>query len=302
MQFTPRSARTRRRSCAVFRSTAVGRYTPPMKPVRLGIPASLLASLAMAAGAVEVRQSEVDNWETFLRPQYFDGREITESQALFELRVPVRAEDSGVVPVSINAQIPQTPERFISRLYLFVDNNPKPLAGVFSLTPEMGRADLAMRLRVEQYTFIRAVAELNTGELYMDKAYTRASSGCSEPPAHLKLKQARERIGEVRFRTREGEGDASLAQLMISHPQVTGLQLDQRTRAFIPPEYVTKVAIRFNDRPIMTAETDISISEDPSFRFFFRPEEGGVVSAEVTDSKGRNYTRTFEIAGTGNPG
>ncbi len=258
-----------------------------------------LILLAAALDAAAQQQSEIDVWSTLLRPEYFQERQIAEGQSIVELRVPLRAEDSGVVPVSVNARIPQTPERYIKTLYLFIDRNPKPLAGIFHLTPEMGRADLAMRLRVEQFTNIRVVAEMNNGDLHMDTGYTRASSGCSEPPPFLALKAARERIGEMKFRTRKGEDGMALAQLMISHPQVTGLQLDQRTRAYLPAEYVTRVVIRFNDRLIMTAETDISISEDPSFRFFFRPTEGGVVTAEMSDSKGRSFTRTFEVAAEG---
>lgn len=83
---------------------------------------------------------------------------------------------------------------------------------------------------------------------------------------------------------------------MVSHPNVTGLQLDQRTRAFILAEYVTKLTLSCNDRTIMTAETDISISEDPSFRFFFKPEGGGQLEAEMVDSKGRVVTNVFEVA------
>jgi|GEM_PF-3489696 hypothetical protein len=45
------------------------------------------------------------------------------------------------------------------------------------------------------------------------------------------------------------------------------------------------------------AETDISISEDPSFRFFFKPREGDTLTTEMTDSKGRNVTCRFEVDG-----
>lgn len=243
-------------------------------------------------------QSEIDVWATLLRPQYFGDRPIVEGKSVIELRVPLRAEDSGVVPISLNAHIPQTPERYIRQVHVFVDKNPRPLAGRFELTPAMGKADLAMRLRINEFTHVRAIAETSDGELHMDTGYTRASGGCSEPPPFLKLKEARARIGEMRFRARgtEDDGDVALAHLLISHPNVTGLQLDQRTRAYIPAEYVTEVVVRFNGEHIMTAETDISISEDPSFRFFFKPQGGGTLTAEMTDSKGRNVTRSFEVA------
>lgn len=263
----------------------------------------LLSTLIFSSSAViaaDPAQSEIDVWQSFLKPKYFGEREIVTGKSLIELRIPARAEDAGVVPVSLNAQIPQSAERYIERMYVFVDKNPKPLAGVFHLTPEMGRADLSMRLRINEYTNVRVVAETNTGELHMDEGYTRASGGCSEPPQFLKLKEARARIGEMKFRSRASEQDKAVAlgQLIVSHPNVTGLQLNQRTRAYVPAEYVTKVVISFNGDHIMTAETDISISEDPSFRFFFKPHAGGTISAHMTDSKGREFTKTFEVAGS----
>lgn len=269
---------------------------------RIALICACLAALLVPAlcPAADPAQSEVDVWEAFLKPKYFGDREILYGKSVIELRIPQRAEDAGVVPVSLNAQIAQSPERYIERMYVFVDKNPKPLAGTFHLTPGMGRADLSMRLRINEYTTVRVIAELDNGELHMDDGFTRASGGCSEPPQFLKLKEARERIGQMKFRAQASDNDKALAlgQLIVSHPNVTGLQLNQRTRAYVPAEYVTKVVISFNGEHVMTAETDISISEDPSFRFFFRPREGGTISAEMTDSKGRNFTRTFDVEGT----
>jgi sulfur-oxidizing protein SoxY len=273
---------------------------PPYRP-RTNLRSALIAWLALiyaGAGFAAGEQSEIDLWDSLLRAKYFADREITVGKSVVEMRIPLRAEDAGVVPVSIDAKIPQTALRYVEKLYVFVDKNPKPLAGLFHVTPEMGQADLALRLRINEFTKVRVVAELNTGELHMDEGFTRASGGCSEPPPFLKLKEARARIGEMKFRTLPGaEADSALGQLIISHPNVTGLQLDQRTRAFIPAEYVTKVVINFNGVHIMTAETDISLSEDPSFRFFFKPQQGGTIEARMTDSKGREVTHKFEVSG-----
>lgn len=259
-----------------------------------------MLALAGQGAFAAAQESEVDVWATLLRPQYFGERAIAEGKDLVELRVPARAEDAGVVPISINAKIPQTAARYIRTLYIFIDRNPRPLAGKFELTPAMGKADMAMRLRINQFTDVRVVAETNDGQLYMDHGYTRASGGCSAPPPFLALKEAREHIGEMKFHAQSSDdnGDVALGQLLISHPNITGMQLDQRTRAYLPAEYVTKVALKFNGEHILSAETDISISEDPSFRFFFRPETGGTLTAEMTDSKGRQFTHNFEVAGT----
>ncbi len=250
-------------------------------------------------GCRAAEESEIDVWAALLRPQYFGERDIVEGKDFIELRIPGRAEDAGVVPISVNAKIPQTAARYIRTLYIFIDRNPKPLAAKFELTPAMGKADLAMRLRINQYTNVRVVAETNDGKLYMDTGYTRASGGCSAPPPFLELKAARAHIGEMKFHAQstEADSDVALGQLLISHPNITGMQLDQRTRAYLPAEYVTKVALKFNGEDILTAETDISISEDPSFRFFFKPRTGGTMTAEITDSKGRQFSHRFEVEG-----
>ena len=49
---------------------------------------------------------------------------------------------------------------------------------------------------------------------------------------------------------------------------------------------------------LMTAETGISVSEDPSFRFFLKPRAEGELTAEITDSKGTTWSESIAV-GTG---
>jgi len=252
--------------------------------------------LLAAAGPLAGAQSPVDVWGAFLKPKYFPDVELIESDAIIDLVTPYRAEDAALTPVSINARIPQTEERYIERIWLFVDKNPEPLAGVFRLTPHTGRADLAMRVRIDQYTDIRAIAALNTGEHYMVSNFVKAQGGCSAPLGS-DLEAAMERLGRMKFRVigEPGEDEPVIGQFNISHPNITGMQLDQRTRLILPEHYVRKVVLTYNGELVMEAETGISISEDPSFRFFFRPRGGGVVEAAVEDSKGLQFRESFPI-------
>ncbi|NIO42300.1 MAG: quinoprotein dehydrogenase-associated SoxYZ-like carrier, partial [Burkholderiales bacterium] len=82
---------------------------------------------------------------------------------------------AAAVPITIEAGIPQSSDRYIESIYLFVDNNPTPLAGVFHFTPKSGRADLALRIRVNEYTPIRAIAEMTDGQLHMSRRFVKAS-------------------------------------------------------------------------------------------------------------------------------
>jgi sulfur-oxidizing protein SoxY len=252
--------------------------------------------LLLASGAARSNQSEISTWDMLLRPKYFDGIALIESEPLIELVAPYRAEDAALTPITISAKIPQTELRYIERIWLFVDRNPQPLAGVFRLTPAMGRADLGMRIRIDQYTHVRAIAKLNSGEHYMASAFVKAQGGCSAPLGS-DLDAAMERIGRMRFRTVGAIADdhTITGQLNVSHPNITGLQLDQRTRVIRPEHYVKSVRVSLNDELLMEAETGFSLSEDPSFRFFFRPGRGGVLKAEVVDSKGLSFTEQFEV-------
>ncbi len=198
--------------------------------------------------------------------------------------------------MSITATFPQTEERFIEKIYMFVEKNPQPLVGLFHLTPDMGRADLAMRVRVDQYTNVRAIAVLNDGEHHIVTNFVKAQGGCSAPLA-ADFDAAMKKIGDMKFRMlgNKNEDDTIVAQFMLSHPNVTGMQKDQKTQLIRPAHFVETVKIFFNDKHVMTAETGFSVSADPSFRFFFRPRGGGVLRAEVSDSKGNAWKRNFPV-------
>jgi sulfur-oxidizing protein SoxY len=256
---------------------------------------AILLGLAFPA-AFAAEQSPIDVWATLLKPKYFADQTLIEDNTIIEMKTPYRAEDAAFTPVTIRAKIPQTAERFIEKIYLVVDNNPEPLAGVFNLTPQTGRADLALRIRIDNYTNVRAVAVLNTGEHHLVTNFVKAQGGCSAPLGS-DLKAAMERIGQMNFRT-VGERtpeDAVIGQLMLSHPNITGMQKDQKTQLIRPAHYVKSWKLYFNNELIMTAETGISISEDPSFRFFFKPQKGGELKAEVVDSTGKEWTKSFKV-------
>ncbi len=260
---------------------------------------TLLALIALTFSSLSmgVEQSEQGLWESFLKDKYFKDIVITEGKTVIDMITPYRAEDAAVTPISITAQIPQTKDLYIEKIYIIVDKNPEPLVGIFNMSPAVGKADLAMRIRINEYTNVRVIAALNTGEHHMVKNFVKASGGCSAPLG-ADLKAAMTRIGKMKFRTIENTEDgSSLSQYMISHPNITGMQLDQRTRLITPAHYVKKVSIRYNDMPILTAEVGISISADPSFRFFFKPKGKGVVTATVSDSKGVEWTEEFDIEG-----
>jgi sulfur-oxidizing protein SoxY len=259
---------------------------------------AVLGLLLLLPGVAAAQQSAIDVWETLLKPKYFPDTELVEGRSVIDMKTPYRSEDAAFTPVSIVARIPQTPERYIEKLYLFVENNPQPLVGIFTLTPEMGRADLAMRVRIDKYTNVRAVAVLNDGGHYMVTNFVKAAGGCSAPLA-ADFEAAMKRIGEMKFRTvgNEREDDLLIGQFMLSHPNVTGMQTDQRTHLIRPEHYVKTIKLYHGDTLLMTAQTGFSVSADPSFRFFFRDTGAHELRAEVVDSKGMSWEQSFDVPG-----
>jgi sulfur-oxidizing protein SoxY len=254
---------------------------------RFLVRAALVALVAGSAGvpAAEAPDPETPVWKK-LKISLFENRPIGDARDVVELLTPARAEDAAIVPVAIRSKLAQRPDRYIRRLYLIVDNNPSPLAAKIELTPDSGRADLETRIRIEEYTYVRAVAELSDGALVADARFVKAAGGCSAP-AGKDAAAAAARVGRMRLTVDRdvSYGQPTLAQLMISHPNDSGLVMDQLTRHYTPAYFVRLIKVSYAGKPILTAEVDFSISENPNFRFYFLPAGDGELKAEAVDTK-----------------
>jgi len=238
-------------------------------------------------------------WENNLRKQNFQSREIIEGtdQKILSLKAPVIAEDASVVPISIHTKIPQTKDRYIKKMHIFVDKNPLPLVGIFEFTPDSGKADLAMRIRINEYSYIRAIAELNTGELYMSKSFVKAKGACSAPPPasmgdSIKLlgKMKMKVVGLVKL------GKPNLMQVRVRHPNITGLAPDKPGSNVIPPAFfMDTLEVEYNNKPIVKAFLTFSISMDPTLRFYFFPQKEGVITVTGTDTKKDKFSSTHAV-------
>ncbi|HWH49782.1 MAG TPA: quinoprotein dehydrogenase-associated SoxYZ-like carrier [Burkholderiales bacterium] len=248
----------------------------------LGLFCALTALAAQAAEAVP----DTDIWLK-VRESFFGARPIrNDADGVIRLEAPYRAQDAATVPVAIRAGIAQTSERYIRTVYLIVDRNPSPIAAIFHFTPDSGRAEIETRIRIEEYTPVRAIAEMSDGELYGSAKFVKAAGGCSAP-AGKDPEAALARLGRMKFHLDQSVvlGEPNLAQLMISHPNHSGLAMDQMTHLYVPAYFVRTINVSYAGRPVLSAEVDFSISENPNFRFYFVPREEGELKAEVVDTK-----------------
>lgn len=251
----------------------------------IGLP---VATFALPARA----QSQ---WEV-LREVLFENRPVFDGTGLIELEAPSRAHDAALVEVAVRALVPQTPERYVRAIHLLIDRNPAPRAAVFKLSPATGSASITTRIRVNEYTPVRAVAETNDGALFMVERFVKASGGCSAPASKDK-EAAYARLGKMKLiePARFVAGDPNELRLLISHPQYSGMQIDQLTRNWIPADHLETVRILWNGELLVEIEADISLSEDPLVGFHLRPDGPGELRVEAADIKGRRFVQSWQL-------
>ncbi len=141
------------------------------------------------------------------------------------------------------------------------------------------------------------------GKLYVTKTYVKASGGCSAPAAK-NADEARARLGQMRYRqfARAGQGPVSgarEAQIMIGHPNNSGLQMDQVTQLYIPPFFVNELRLTQDDSLVLAMEGGISISEDPNIRFTYVSNGAKRFRAEAKDTDGHLFEHEWKIDDSG---
>jgi sulfur-oxidizing protein SoxY len=253
-----------------------------------------LLGLAMAValafvGAVGARADETEKSWDGMRESLFGTRAILDGSEWLSLEAPVRASDAALVPVEIT----DLRRGRIKALTVVVDENPVPVAAVFALAPEAGVRVLETRLRVNAYSYIRAIAETEDGALYMVKRYVKASGGCSAP-ASKNADEALASLGELRLRQFPSAGEEAELQLQIRHPNLTGMQMDQITGHYRPAHYVQTIRISADGKPVMSVEGAISLSENPTLRFKYRPGGAKTLSARVEDTEGNVFEQSWD--------
>lgn len=281
-----------------------------MPPRRHAI--ALLVALGLTSGAALANTAvpnpdQNENWLQ-VRQTMFGKREIN-AQAKDVLRVFIakRAADASVVPLMVRTYVDQTPQRYIKNLWVMIDNNPSPVGIRFQFTPDSGKADIETRVRIEGYTPVRAVAEMSDGSLWMDTAIINASGGCSAP---LKELPDLASMGKMRFKISDAieVGKPLQVQLMIQHPNFSGLaeavirtgdDAAGQPQPLMEPRYVKQVNVTYGGKPILRADVDFTISENPNFRFYFVPHEKAELRAVVVDTAGKQFEQAMAIDGSG---
>ncbi|MGB8812303.1 MAG: quinoprotein dehydrogenase-associated SoxYZ-like carrier [Paracoccaceae bacterium] len=231
-----------------------------------------------------------------LKELVLKGATPTSDADLFALEAPMRAEDPAFVPVHLTQGAGGPP---IEKLTVVIDENPAPVAAEITLGPAMMPLDLELRLRVNAYSNVRAIATTGTSSLLAGR-YVKANGGCAAPASKDIAAMAAE-MGKMRFQEISSEKVGGklhrVVKLMIRHPNASGFQRDQVTLLTVPAHFIDVLELRQGNDLLFRMEAGISISEDPVFQFRFTDNGAETIEVHAEDTEGNIFEGSFPLAG-----
>jgi sulfur-oxidizing protein SoxY len=230
-------------------------------------------------------------WQA-LQKALFPGRPLQDGAGIVKLDAPPRALDAALVPITVDLSAVKP----IKGVYVVIDNNPSPLAAHFTFGPKADPRSLKMRVRVDAYTDMHAIAESQDGHLFVATRFVKASGGCSAP-AGADDTAALADIGRMKLHL-IGDftaGKPEQAVLMVRHPNFNGMQMNQITRYYTPPRFIRTIDATYEGGSIFHLDSDISMSTDPVITFGFVPQAKGQLKVVVRDSKDATFDRSFDV-------
>ena len=249
------------------------------------------------AGVGDSDKERQDRWVD-IQKSVFGDRAAKTDDAAVQLDAPERALDASLVPMTITLRNPKD----VKGLYLVIDDNPSPVAAHFSFGPDADPREIKLRVRVNTYTDVHAVAEMKDGSLVGTTKYVKASGGCSAPMG-MSDEEAMVGMGEMRLKI-AGEVNANKpvdATLMVRHPNFNGMQMNQVTRDYTPARYIQNIGVSYDDKKVFNLDTDISLASNPVITFDLVPTSAkGTLKVDVKDSQNAQWSKSFSIPNVSN--
>jgi sulfur-oxidizing protein SoxY len=221
-----------------------------------------------------------------LSQSIFGDRPIQPGMGLISIEAPARAMDAALVPITLRIE-----KRGVKAVHLVIDDNPSPYAANVSFGPAGDPSKLSLRVRINGYTNVHAVAETTDGRLYQASVFVKASGGCSAPIS-VSDQEAMKSAGEMRMKFPNGSNEATL---MIRHPNFSGMQMNQVTRTYTPARYLEAVKVSHGGKMVFELAGDISLSSDPVIGFAYAPSGDGEFRVEATETEGGRWEQSFAV-------
>lgn len=197
-------------------------------------------------------------------PQWTDIRQsfLGAAAVQFDSRVrvsgPSVAEDSMNVPIGVRIEGIDN----VQRVLVVADLN--PIHKVLEFFPRGALPSLHFRMKLQQGSPVRAMAQTADGVWHVGGIWVDASGGgCTAPSVGRSAANWTQTLGQVQARIWTG-AEQSRVKLNIMHPMDTGLAPG------IPAFYIERLSLRDAEgKEWMSLDTFEPVSENPVFSFDF---------------------------------
>ncbi len=262
---------------------------------RLAAACLVVLALALSAPGAAVAGPAWDG----IKAEVFGVRAILDGASVIKLTAPYRPENVMSVPLTADVRLPKG--QAIKAVSFIVDENPSPVAAIFTLGGARGHAVLTTNIRLNQQSDVRVVVETAHGELYMTEQLVKFAGGqasCSAPPQGSPEEIAAN-MGKMELKLSGPRAKSShavqSAHLEFNHPNHTGMVLDQITLFYIPLLMVEHLEVRQGDDTVLTMAGSITLSQNPKVSFDYVTNGATELTVTARDTSGATWTKSFPI-------
>ncbi len=241
-----------------------------------------------------------------IRDAVFGDQFLLNGEDFIDVIAPYRASDDGRVTIGANIKMPEGD--LVKSIQVILDNNPVPVAAVFTLVTPRAEFAFDTTMRINGPTPLHITAETHEGKVFVVDTFVKTSGlgACSAPPG-TDVEAALATLGEMLIDfvddTQEvamasellglssPDSKQSSARVALSHPSHSGLQMDQITLLFLPMRAVQSLDVESDASPYLNIEGSISLSENPEVSFSI-PNSTFELGVTMTDTDGTVTSET----------
>lgn len=286
------------------------------------VTASALALTAFPASSPARAEAGSEQAFDAIKSEVFGARPILDGRGIVTLDAPYRPDDVRAVPLDIAARF--VDGRTVRAVTVIVDNNPMPVVAAFAIGQPRADVGLGLKFRLNQQSNVRAVVEASDGRLYMTSRLVKFAGGqaaCAAPPSappeviaanlgkmaltevasKMALTEVASKMAQTEVASKSGTQSRATAQTSLtprlrfelSHPNHTGMVLDQITLLYTPVRMVERVTVRQGEKTVLEMSGSIALSENPVVEFDIARTTAADIAIAVTDTDGAKFERTF---------
>ena len=258
------------------------------------------AALAFGVTLAALPATAQEVWPQ-LKEMTFGDRAIAEGDGMVVLEMPATAEDAAMVPLTV--RVPPQVKQNLKSLTLVIDKNPDPVIAKLTYGPAAGSGgerSFSTRVRIENFSHVRAILETDDGKLHMASKFIAAAGGCAAMAAK-DVDKENEGLGQVIVKATPPALEANpiwSGQVMLKHPNSNGMQRDITTFDYIPARYVKEMTVKRGGELVFKLDSTFSISTNPNFRFTFGRGADNNLDVVIKDTDGTVFTGQTKPTGS----